>query len=285
MTTQVVEEARRRHDLFPTAAAALGRLLTAAAMLASALKDDERILLQVMGDGPLGPVVAESDAHLRVRGYVGDPAVHLPLNGEHKLDVAAAVGKGHLYVVRDMGLKEPYRAAVPLVSGEIARDIAYYLAVSEQTPAAVALGVLVSPDGSIASAGGWMVTPMPGADPSLVADIERRSERAEPVSRAASRLEKGSSPAQLLVQAVLEDMQPQVLSESAVVFACPCSRSRFEAGLVALGRQELTSLSTEQDSVELRCRFCGRRYLFSARRMRELAERSTQRTTGPSARG
>ncbi|MEW6048420.1 MAG: Hsp33 family molecular chaperone HslO [Bacillota bacterium] len=273
ITTPVIEEARRRHHLWPTAAAALGRLMTASVLLASSLKDDERIMLQIIGDGPLRHLVAEATARLEVRGYAANPHVHLPLNDRHKLDVAGAVGKGDLYVMRDLGLKEPYRGAVPLASGEIAEDVAYYLAYSEQTPASVALGVLVSEDGSIRAAGGWLVTPLPGAPSELVEEVARRLRQAPAVSRTIDELGQGAS-ARGLIEGLLGDLDVRVLATAPVAFRCPCTRQRMDAGLVALGAQELRDLASEQDPVELRCRFCNRRYLFSAKRLRQLADRA-----------
>lgn len=276
VTTPVVEEARRRHDLWPTAAAALGRLMTAAVLLASSLKDDERIMLQVVGDGPLRHLVAEAGAKLQVRAYAAEPHVHLPLNGEGKLDVAKAMGRGILHVIRDLGLKEPYRGAVPLVSGEIARDVAHYLARSEQTPSSVALGVLVAPNGSVRAAGGFAIFPLPGAAPGLIDELEHRLAGAPSVSRAVDALGPVADPVQV-VAPLLSGLDLQVLDRGAVEFHCPCSRRRFEAGLVALGPDELRAIAAEQDPVELRCRFCNRRYLFSSRRLLELAAQAARR--------
>lgn len=273
ITTPVVEEARRRHGLWPTAAAAVGRLMTAAVLLASSLKDDERIMLQIVGDGPLRHVVAEATARLQVRAYAAEPHVHLPLNGLGKLDVAGAVGKGTLHVIRDLGLKEPYRGAVPLISGEIAEDVAYYLARSEQSPSSVALGVLVSPDNSIRAAGGFIVMPLPGASAEFLDEMEQRLKQAPPVSRKVDELGSDASSLELIAP-LIDDLGYRVLDQAGVEFHCPCSRSRFEAGLVALGPAELRSIASEQDPVELRCRFCNRRYLFPARRLLELADRA-----------
>ena len=273
VTTPVVEEARRRHGLWPTAAAAVGRLMTAALLLASSLKDEERIMLQVVGDGPLRHVVAEATASLQVRAYAAEPHVHLPLNDHGKLDVAAAVGRGTLHVLRDLGLKEPYRGAVPLVSGEIAEDVAHYLAASEQSPSSVALGVLVAPDGRIRAAGGFLLMPLPGAPDELIGEMERRLAAFPPVSRRIDQLGPQVDPVEL-VRPLLEGLDYRVLQAAPVTFHCPCSRRRFEAGLVALGAEELRAIAAEQDPVELRCRFCNRRYLFPARRLLELARRA-----------
>jgi len=273
VTTPVVEEARRRHGLWPTATAAVGRLMTAAVLMASILKDDQRIMLQVVGDGPLRHVVAEATASLQVRAYAAEPRVHLPLNDHGKLDVARAVGKGSLHVIRDLGLKEPYRGAVPLVSGEIAEDVAHYLAVSEQSPSSVALGVLVGPDGRVQAAGGFWLMPMPGAPDELIGEMEQRLGRMAPVSRRIDEMGADADPV-ALVAPLLEGLDYRVLQAAPVEFHCPCTRRRFEAGLVALGAQELRSIASEQDPVELRCRFCNRRYLFPARRLLELARRA-----------
>ena len=272
VTTGVVEQARQRHGLSPTATAALGRLLTAAALLASLLKGRERVLLQVVGDGPLRHVVAEGEAGGGVRGYVGNPHVDLPPTPAGKLDVAGAVGKGQLVVVRDLGLKEPYRGAVPLVSGEIAQDMAYYLARSEQTPSAVALGVLVDTDGSVKAAGGWLVTVLPGAEESLLARWEQTLKAAPPVTEVLAASRRPSAVG--LLRSALGGEPFRVLERRVVRYRCPCRRWRLEAGLMALGSQELDQMASGPDGVELVCHFCGRRYRVSAARLRQLSRRA-----------
>lgn len=281
ITTGIVEEARRRHDLYPTATAALGRLLTAAALLASTLKGRERVMLQVVGDGPVRHLVAEADAEGSLRGYAGNPRAHLPPNASGKLDVSGIVGRGQLVVVRDLGMREPYRGTVPLVSGEIAQDVAYYLARSEQTPSAVALGVLVSPDGSVRAAGGWLIMPLPRAEEELLGSLERRVQQAPTVTEVLSRRLRASPRA--LLEPIFGRDGLTVLEERPLRFRCGCSRRRFEAGLVALGADELRRLAAEQPSVELACRFCGKVYRIPAEELRRLALRAGEPRVRPGA--
>lgn len=267
-TTRLCEEARLRHDTRPTATAALGRALSGAAMLGMLLKREERVTLQILGDGPLGAVVAEADAHGHVRGYVRHPEVHLPPTAGGKLDVAKAVGRnGNLYVLRDLGLKEPYRGSVPLVSGEIAEDLTYYFVRSEQTPSAVALGVLVEVDHSVRAAGGYLLQLMPGADPRLGKDLERAVARLEPVS---SLIDAGRAPEEILVD-LLGPLGVREVGRQPLTYECRCTRDRLSRALIALGPAELTDLAAEPRGAELICRFCGARYQFSPEELAHLA--------------
>ncbi len=262
LTTQVVEEARSRHGTYPTASAALGRTITATVMLGADLKEAQKVMTEVIGDGPLGRVVAEIDSSGSVRGYVQNPHVHLPLNKQRKLDVAGAVGSGRFYVTQDLGLREPYRGMVPLVSGEIGEDFAYYLKQSQQTPAAVALGVLVDPDNSIRASGGIVVQLMPGAveETELVDEIERRTLSMPMVSRA---IDNGMLPIELL-NGILEGLNPRMVGTRQLDFHCSCSKERFGRGLIALGRAEIKDMIKEDGGAELVCHFCSERYDFSA---------------------
>lgn len=261
LTTQTVETARRRHGAYPTAAAALGRALTGAALLGASLKGQERVMLEIIGDGPLGKVVAESDARGHLRGYVANPHVHLPPNAQGKFDVAKAVGAGHLYVIKDLGLKEPYRGTVPLISGEIAADLAYYLNVSEQTPSACILGVLVDPEGYVRAAGGILIQLMPGAqeDEELIGRLEERIAKMPALSWS---IDEGRKPCELLLD-LLEGMEPERLFERPLEFRCFCSKERLSRGLFALGKEELEEILRTQGRAELVCHFCGERYEFS----------------------
>ena len=270
-TTTLCEEGRRRHDTWPTASAALGRVLTGAAILGALLKREERVTLQVLGDGPLGSAVAEADAQGRVRGYVRNPHIDLPPTAEGKFDVAGAVGRnGSLYVLRDLGLKEPYRGSVPLVSGEIAEDLTYYFARSEQTPSAVALGVLVERDQSVRAAGGYLVQLLPGADPRLAGELERAVTRTGQVS---SLVDAGCGPEEIL-SALLSSLGWKELGRLPLMYQCRCQRERLGRVLTALGPQELEELSQKPEGAELVCRFCGERYLFSPGELVELADRA-----------
>lgn len=267
-STGSVEEARRRHDLYPTAAAALGRTMTAAAILGASLKGEEKVMLEVVGDGPLGRVVAEMSASGDLRGYVQHPHVHLPLNRAGKLDVGGAVGKGHLYVTKDLGLREPYRGVVPLVSGEIGEDFAHYLQVSEQTPSAVALGVLVETDNSIRAAGGIAVQLLPGADDALATALEERMRSLAGISR---EIDRGVSP-EAILREVLAGFDPKEVGRTEIAFRCACSKERFARGLVALGPGELREIVKTQGDAELVCHFCAEVYPFTASELRALIE-------------
>ncbi|HEY8531188.1 MAG TPA: Hsp33 family molecular chaperone HslO, partial [Limnochorda sp.] len=272
-STQAVEEARHRHGLLPVATAALGRTMTGAALLAATLKGDEELTLQVVGDGPLGRIVAVAGAQGAVRGYVDHPDVTLPSKPGGHLDVGGAVGRGELLVIRDLGLKEPYVGRVPLVSGEIGEDLAYYLARSEQIPSVVALGVLVDVDGKARAAGGLMIQLMPGHREETVAAVERAVADLPAISWS---IDAGHGPRKL-AQERLGPLGLQWIAEQPLRFACPCSRERFERGLVALGAEELQALLNEQGGAETVCRFCGARYAFS----REDLERLLREAAGP----
>ncbi|HEX2987618.1 MAG TPA: Hsp33 family molecular chaperone HslO [Chloroflexota bacterium] len=272
-TTNLSEEAHLRHGTLPTATAALGRVLTGAAMLGALLKREERVTLQLIGDGPLGSLVGEADAHGHVRGYVQNPEVHLPSTPAGKLDVAGAVGhNGNLYVLRDLGLKEPYRGSVSLVSGEIAEDLTYYFVRSEQTPSAVALGVLVETTNSVRAAGGYLLQLMPGADPHLGRELEEIVRRTAPAS---TLIDQGQTP-----EAILSDLLGSLgvgeMTHQPLVYQCRCSRERLSRALVTLGPTELSELAGEPAGAELICRFCGAKYQFSPDDLRALAEATAQ---------
>lgn len=270
-TTQLVEEARKRHDTLPTATAALGRLLTAAGMMGITLKGQDTLTIRVLGDGPLGAVVATANADGSVRGYVQEPHTHLPSKRPGKLDVGTAVGRqGLLHVTKDLGLKEPYTGSVPLVSGEIAEDLTYYFAVSEQTPTSVALGVLINPDHSVQAAGGLIVQVMPGAKESQVAQLEKNITALPPISELISR---GEGPEEILKRA-LKGFEITVHEHQPLKFSCPCSKERLERILISLGPQELQEMIEEQEEAELTCHFCASKYYFSRKEMEDILAHS-----------
>jgi len=264
VTTGLCEEARRRHDCFPVAAAALGRTMTAALLLAANLKTDEYLTIRIAGDGPLGGVIADAHALGTVRGYVRNPHVDLPLAGK-KLPVGAAVGGGHIHVTRFTGLKQPFTGTVPLVSGEIAEDVANYLLVSEQTPSSVALGVLVETDYTVAAAGGLMVQAMPGADDAGLAKIEANLAALPPVSE----LVRGGADAAAMLLKMLAGLEATVFEPARLAFLCQCSTERVEAMLASLGREELAAMAAEGQA-EVRCHFCGEKYNIGGARLEEL---------------
>lgn len=225
-------------------------------------------MVEIVADGPLGRIVAEANALGELRGYVRHPHVHLPLNAVGKLDVAKAVGKGSLYVTKDLGLREPYRGMVPLVSGEIAEDFAYYLNTSEQTPSACILGVLVDTDNSVRAAGGILIQLMPGAqdDEALVQKVEGGVRTMPALSRA---IDEGSHPLELLFR-VLDGLEAKLAGERPLAFRCNCSKERFSRGLVALGAEELEDIIASQGGAELVCHFCSEAYDVSEDELRAL---------------
>lgn len=257
-TTELVEELRRRHDTYPTATAALGRTLTAAAMMGAMLKGQERLNINVKGNGPLGQVSAEANAKGEVRGYVHHPHVHLPSNSMGKLDVAGAVGtEGFIEVIKDLGLKEPYRGSVPIISGELGDDFTYYFAVSEQTPSAVGLGVLVDTDNSVIVAGGFIIQLLPGLSDTEITEIEQKIGGMPSVTQL---LSQGLEPEEML-RWLLPDAV--VMDELDVHFACQCSHERVEQTLISLGQYELERLIEEDGQAEVVCHFCNEAYSFN----------------------
>ena len=259
-TTNLVEEARRLHDVWPTAIAALGRTLTAAAIMAAMLDEREKLTLQIMGDGPVGRVLAVAAGDGTVKGYLDEPHVHLPLNDRGKLDVAGAVGRsGNLYVLRDIGLKEPYRGMTPIVSGEIGLDVAEYFRRSEQSPAAVGLGVLVEATGWVQAAGGFIVQLLPGAPDELARRLE---ENLAGVTSVTELIASGWTPEKILARLV-HDLPVEIHGRLPLRYLCGCSRARFIPPLISLGRDELASILAEQGHIELRCHFCNQVYTFS----------------------
>src|SRR5215510_11210442 len=235
VTTRLVEEARGRHATAPPASAALGRTLTAGLLLGSMLKEEERLSLQFIGDGPLRGILVDANSLGEVRGFVYRPRTHLALR-RGKLDVGGAVGHGTLTVIRSQPWgKEPYRSILPIVSGEIGQDVAHYLLHSEQVPSAVSLGVFVQPDETVAAAGGFVVQVMPGASTETIAQLEANVAQAKPVSQL---VREGATPQEILAH-VLEGFGPTVVAEQPVRFTCRCNRDRVLGVLVALGRTEV----------------------------------------------
>lgn len=270
VTTDMVRRAREVHGLSPVASAALGRTLTAAAMMSKLLKGDRGSLtIQIKGEGPLGGIVAVTDSKADVRGYVYNPDASLPLKENGKLDVSGAIGSnGYLNVIIDLGLKEPYIGYVNLVSGEIAEDIAYYFATSEQTPSVVALGVLIDRDYSILSSGGLMIQLMPGAGEDIIDYIEEKINIMPPLTQL---LSEGKSPEQIL-EVILGEKGLEILDKTPSSFSCNCSRDRMERNLISLGKTEIEDIINEQKSAELQCHFCNTRYDFSEPDLTKLLE-------------
>lgn len=271
ITTDLTEEARKRHDCYPVAAAALGRTMTAALLLAASLKNDESLTIRIAGDGPAREVIVDARADGTVRGYLKQPHVDLPLrNG--KLDVGGAIGEGHIYVTRFTGLKQPFTGTAPLVSGEIAEDVTNYLLVSEQTPSSVALGVLVQPDGQVIAAGGFFVQVMPDADEGVLSQLEQNLAQLPPVSQ----LVQNGFDAKGMLETVFAGLPLTLHDESPVAFQCTCSKERVGNVLISLGVEELQSLR-EEGQAEVSCHFCAERYVFKADDLQELCQQAVNK--------
>lgn len=268
-TTELTERARQIHDTYPVVSAAMGRLLTAAAMMGITLKGErETISLQIKGDGPIGGIVVVSDSSANVRGYVFQNKVDLPPRSDHKLDVGRAVGNGFLTVIRDLGMKEPYVGRVELQTGEIAEDLTYYFASSEQVPSAVALGVLVDRDWSIKAAGGYIVQLMPDASEEDVAALEKNIERIQPIS---TMIAAGMSPEEVLEQ-VLHGVDYSITDTLPCRYQCNCSREKLEKTLISLGKDELEDIIRTQGKAEVTCYFCNQKYDFSKEELEKLLQ-------------
>ncbi len=259
-TTATVGEAQRRHNTWPVVSAALGRSMTAAVMMGAMLKGEEKITVKIEGNGPIGPMVIDSNAKGEVRGFVTNPQVHFDLNEQGKLDVRAGVGtEGALTIVKDLGLRDMFSGQTPIISGEIAEDFTYYFATSEQVPSSVGLGVLVNPDNTILAAGGFILQLMPGCEEETIDEIEQHLATIEPVSKM---IEKGFTPEQIL-EAVLGKGHLQILDSMPVEFKCQCSKERFGAAILGLGTQEIREMIKEDGEAEAQCHFCLETYRFS----------------------
>ena len=269
-STQMVQKAKDIHSLSRIATAALGRTLTATAMLGSMLKGaDESVTASIRGDGPIGTVLAVSNGESTVKGYVDNPQIDLPRTGP-KLPVGAAVGRsGRLSVIKDMHLREPYVGQVNLVSGEIAEDFAMYFTASEQTPSLVSLGVLVS-DVRVESAGGLIVQLMPGASEAAIRSIEQSAPMFMDISSTMKEYHLDGAVTQLLAH-----LQPQILERRDTKYACDCSRERIERALITLGRDELEDMIRTQHGAQVDCHFCNKRYAFSERELQTLLAAAT----------
>lgn len=270
VTTETVETARKNHNTSPVATAALGRLLTGGAMMGVMMKGEKDILtLQIHAGGPLNGITVTADSMGRVKGYVGNPNVCIPANAKGKLDVAGAVGVGFMNVIKDMGLKEPYMGQVALQTSEIAEDLTYYFATSEQVPSAVGLGVLMNKDNTVRQAGGFIVQLMPFAEESVVARLE---ENVQKITSVTSLLEEGHTPESLL-ERVLEGFDVEINDTVPTEFYCNCSKERVEKALISIGRKDLNELIQEGKDVEMNCHFCNTNYVFSVEELKEILRR------------
>lgn len=267
VTTELVERARQIHKTLPVATAALGRTLTATAMMGSQLKvDDGSITVQFKGNGPLGAIVCVGDSDGYVRGYLQNPACDLPLRADGKLAVGAGVGRGYLMVIKDIGLKEPVTGTVALVNGEIAEDLSRYFAESEQIPSACALGVLVDTDQSVKCAGGYLVQLMPGIQD---ADIDRLEANLAKADSMTAMLDHGMT-LEEIVQTVLDGFEVEFLQSDTIGYRCACTRDKVTRALISMGREELSQMAGEQEVSEVTCQFCDKVYAFTGDELREI---------------
>ena len=268
-----VETARKAHDTSPVATAALGRLLSAGAMMGSMMKGEKDLLtLRMEGDGPIGGLLVTADAFGNVKGYAFHPEVMLPPNDKGKLDVGGALGVGVLSVIKDIGLKEPYVGQTILVSGEIAEDLTYYYATSEQTPSSVALGVLMNRENTVRQAGGFIIQLLPGASDEMIDRLEEKLKEIKPIT---ALLDEGMTPEQIL-EHVLGEFGLEILNQMPVQFYCNCDKKRVEKALVSIGKKELQEMIDEGKSIEVNCHFCNKNYEFSVEELKELLSQAVR---------
>lgn len=270
-TRELVERARTAHNTSPVVTAGLGRLLSAGAMMGSMLKGEKDLLtLQIKGDGPVRGLTVTADSQGNVKGYANVPDVILPANAVGKLDVGGAVGAGFLSVIKDMGLKEPYVGQTELQTGEIAEDLTYYFAVSEQIPSCVGLGVLMERDNTVRQAGGFIVQLMPFADEETISRLE---ENLKQISSVTAMLDAGNTPEQML-ELVLGGLEPEMTDTLPCRFYCNCDKTRVEKALVSIGKKELQDMIDEGKEIEVNCHFCNENYVFTVEELQKLYQRA-----------
>lgn len=262
----IVEKAREIHNTSPVATAAIGRLLTAASIMGSMMKCEKDVLtLQIECGGPIGGITVTADSNADVKGYVNNPNVILPPNAQGKLDVSGALGPGFLNVIKDIGLREPYNGQTHLVSGEIAEDLTYYFATSEQVPSSVGLGVLMDKDNHVRQAGGFIIQVMPDTDDEVIDKLEARLGEVHSVTEM---LDKGMTPEDIL-NYVLEGMDVEILEIVPTQYKCDCSFERVSKVIASLGKKELQEMIDDGKPVEVNCQFCGSHYKFDTEQLKE----------------
>ena len=259
-TRNLVEEMREIHNTSPVVSAALGRMLTGGAMMGAMMKgEDDLLTLQVIGDGPIGGMTVTADAKGNVKGYANETQVLLPASAKGKLDVGTAVGKGSLRVIKDMGLKEPYVGQTTLQTGEIAEDLTYYFAASEQVPSSVGLGVLMERDNTVKQAGGFILQLMPFAEEAVISRLEANLQRFRSVTEV---LEAGNPPEKML-EMLLDGLSRQVTDTIGTGYRCDCSKKRVEGAIISIGRKDIEEMIADGEEIEVGCHFCNKKYTFS----------------------
>lgn len=270
-TRDLVETARKAHDTSPVVSAALGRLMTGGVMMGAMLKGDKDLLtLQVSGDGPLIGMTVTADSKGNVKGYANEPQVMLPPNGLGKLDVGGAVGQGLLRVIKDMGLKEPYVGQTVLQTGEIAEDLTYYFATSEQVPSSVGLGVLMEKDNTVKQAGGFIIQLMPFTDDQVIASLERNLAEFTSVTQV---LDEGKTPEEML-GLLLKGLDLEITDTMPAQFYCNCDKKRVEKAIISIGKKDIQDMISDNKSIEVNCHFCNISYTFSVEELKELLKKS-----------
>ena len=266
-TKDVVETARQKHNTSPVATAALGRLLTAGAMMGSMCKNDSDVItLQIQCSGPIGGLTVTADSKANVKGYVNNPDVMLPPSKEGKLDVGKALDLGVLTVIKDIGLKEPYSGQTNLITGEIAEDLTYYFASSEQIPTSVALGVLMNKENTVRQAGGFMIQMMPFASDEVITALE---ERLKDFTSVTSHLDRGETPEDMMAE-LFEGMDMTIEDKIPTEFYCNCSKERVSRAVISVGKKELADMIEEGKPIEVNCHFCNSHYNFSVEELEEM---------------
>lgn len=267
----LVEEARSRHNLSPVATAALGRLLTAGSMMGSMMKSEKDILtLQIKCSGPIGGLTVTADSQANVKGYVVNPDVMLPPSDKGKLDVGKALDLGVMNVIKDMGLKEPYVGQTHLVSGEIAEDLTYYYATSEQVPSSVALGVLMNKDNTVKRAGGFIIQLMPFADEEVIDKLEKKIGE---ITSITALLDQDMTP-EMILDYVLGDFGVEILDKVPTKFDCNCTKERVEKAVVSIGKKDIQEMIDDGEAIEVNCHFCNTHYNFSIEELKDIIKRS-----------
>lgn len=270
-TRELVEYARSIHGTSPVATAALGRLLTAGAMMGSMTKGDKDILtLQIKGNGPIGGLTVTADSRANVKGYAYNPEVLIHANDKGKLDVSGALGEGMLSVIKDMGLKEPYVGQTQLVSGEIAEDLTYYFAASEQVPSVVALGVLMNKDNTVRRAGGFIIQLMPFAEENIITKLE---EKISKITSITSLLDQDMTP-EMILQDILGEFGLEITEKLPTAFECNCTKDRVEKAIVSIGRKDIEEMIADNEPIEVNCHFCSQHYHFSVEELKGILIRS-----------
>ncbi|GLC82734.1 Hsp33 family molecular chaperone HslO [Lacrimispora brassicae] len=270
-TREMVEQARQAHNTSPVATAALGRLLTAGSMMGVMMKgEDDLLTLKIQGSGPIEGLTVTADSKGDVKGYVYNPGVMLPPSQAGKLDVGGAVGEGVLSVIEDIGLKEPYVGQTILVGGEIAEDLTYYYAASEQTPSSVALGVLMNKNNTVKQAGGFIIQLLPGASEAIIESLEKKLGEINSITEL---LDEGNTP-EMILEHILGEFGLEMMEQVPTRFYCNCDKARVEKALISIGRKELQEMIDEGKSIEVNCHFCNKNYEFTVEDLEMLHEKS-----------